>query len=87
MQTKLDWRDVGAMDRYDREREFHRRRYQRITYDCIYARPCGNNRVKCTRGKILSRLSNDGTVYLLFVIRGRTSFACKNCRYFVPNNN
>lgn len=82
MQTKLNWRDSRSLDIFEMEREAHRRRNHRITYDCQEAHSVAGNRVICARGKILSDLSLDGSIYLLFVIRGRTSYRCKDCPWF-----
>lgn len=84
MQTKLDWKNEPQMKRYEKERDHRRKKYGRITYDCQEAKTEPGNRVRCARGKLLSRLSGDGSIYLLFVIRGRTSFACKSCQWFKP---
>jgi hypothetical protein len=86
VKTKLDWRDLPSLDKFEKERNRHRRRNHRITYDCKFAHSVEHDRVVCIRGKILGALSLDGSVYLLFIIRGRTSFACKKCTWFAQND-
>lgn len=87
MRTKLDWNDSRVMESYERERARHRRRNHRITYDCESAKTIPGNRVRCSRGKILHSESTDGSIYLLFVIRGRTCGICKTCSYFSSGDN
>ncbi len=86
MKTLLDYRDTKTVEKFEKERARHRRRNHRITYDCRNTQ-CKGERVFCTRGKILQNLSADGSIYNVFVIRGRTSFACKTCSWFIPSEN
>ncbi len=80
-QTKVPgnvWDDFGFLDKCEKKRAENRKRHNRITYDCEFARVNGL-RVRCEKGRILDKLSYDGSMYLLAVLKGRTSYACKVC--------
>jgi lipopolysaccharide/colanic/teichoic acid biosynthesis glycosyltransferase len=83
--TGAIWRNPQLLETCERERVQHRNRNGRITYDCENAKVT-QDRVHCTRGKILCYLSLDGSLYLLAVLRGRTSCVCKRCAWFKSNN-
>ena len=75
------WDDVGFLDRCEKRRQRHKKRIGRLTYDCEYAH-IFDMRVRCMKNKTLDKLSTDGSMYLLAVLRGRTSFACRSCKYY-----
>jgi hypothetical protein len=85
MKTLVNWKDQATQDKYEKERNRHRRRNHRITYDCQNAKAKGE-RCICNRGKILNSASIDGSMYLLAVVRGRTSFQCKSCLWFTKGD-
>ena len=82
MKTKVTsfWSDE-ILESCEREREEHRKRHGRITFDCFGAVARGD-RVFCTQGETLHHESKDGSMYLLAVLRGRTSSACKACEHY-----
>lgn len=71
----------GEEEVYAKEREVHRKRHGRITYDCFNAQVNGD-RVTCKHGKILHPHSPDGSITLEAVLRGRTPKVCNDCRWF-----
>ena len=80
-QTKLPqnvWDDVGFLDRCEKSRQKTKKRLGRVTYDCENAKVFGM-RVKCEKERILDKLSADGSMYLIAVLKGRTSYACLKC--------
>lgn len=63
---------------FELERVEHRKTHGKITFDCLQARVMGN-RVRCAAGHKLHPGSRDGSMYLIAVLRGRTSNACIFC--------
>lgn len=72
------WEDLAFLDQCEKKRVRHKRRIGRVTYDCQYAKVNGE-RVRCKKERILDKLSSDGSMYLLAVLKGRTSYACLKC--------
>ena len=84
MKTKIKgpiWQNEQLLSKCEVEREQHRKRNGRITFDCTSTKTKGE-RVLCRRGRFLNSLSDDGSMYLLAVLRGRTAHVCRKCPWF-----
>lgn len=79
--TVADPWDTAVLEKCDLERKAHRLTHDHLTYDCQNARVRGE-RVYCSAGHRLVASSLDGSMYLLAVLRGRTSTVCRTCRDF-----
>jgi hypothetical protein len=72
------WNDAGYLDKCEKLRKKQKKRGKRLTYDCVHAAVKGD-RVRCQKSRILDKLSNDGSMYIVGVLEGRTSYACLKC--------
>jgi hypothetical protein len=75
------WEMPSILDSLEAKRAQRRRRNQQLTFDCFKAHARGD-RVICIAGHTLSPVSEDGSMYLMSVLRGTTSSECKNCSDF-----
>ncbi len=69
------------MPAWEDERDKNRQRLGRVTFDCFHA-VATDDRVKCSKGVELRSDTPDGSMYLLAIIRGRTSSYCLTCQWY-----
>lgn len=72
------WDDFDLLNHCEKLRVRHKKRIGRLTYDCVNTVVTGD-RVKCKAKRILDKLSADGSMKLLGVLKGRTSTFCLEC--------
>jgi len=74
------WDNQDLLEELEKRRGYLRARGRRLTFDCLNLK-CRDERAYCSRGYCL-RISGDGGLTLMTVLRGVTSSVCKNCKEF-----
>jgi len=73
------WNDRELLSQLEDERD-RKRGDGRISYDCFHLK-LRDNRVYCDKGKLLGP-ARDGSLSLLYVLRGVCSGACRECKEY-----
>ena len=77
------WDDLELLEKLDSQRIIKRQSSIRLTYDCLNLKHKGN-RAFCSKGIMLGQ-AKDGSLSLLAVLGGIASGSCKECKYFVSD--
>lgn len=81
------WNNKTALQAADERRARLRKKGKRIAFDCMNLKCSGfsGERGVCALGNKLS-LSPDGSVDIRLILNGVTPTVCKNCLFFLPDN-
>lgn len=71
------WDDAETLAKLEKERDLRRSDGKRLTFDCLNLK-CKGDRAYCSKGMRLGQ-SKDGSMFLVTVLKGITSGACKSC--------
>lgn len=74
------WDNQGFLVACEEKRDKHRKDIGRLTFDCFQAK-AREDRVVCAKGFTLGNVK-DGSMFLIAVLKGRTSAQCKRCAEF-----
>jgi len=77
------WDDLELLEKLESQRATKRQSSIRLTFDCLNLKHRGN-RAFCSRGVMLGQ-AKDGSLSLLAVLKGVISSSCKECKYFVSD--
>ena len=77
------WDDLELLEKLDSQRIINRQSSIRLTYDCLNLKHRGN-RAFCSKGVMLGQ-AKDGSLSLMAVLKGIASGSCKECKYFVSD--
>ena len=77
------WNDLKLLERLENQRAIKRQSSIRLTFDCLNLKHRGD-RAFCSKGIMLGQ-AKDGSLSLLAVLKGVISSSCKECKYFVSD--
>ena len=75
------WDNELLLAELEKRRDAKRLQTGSLTFDCLHLKFKGD-RAYCVKGKHLGQ-AGDGSLYLLTVLRGINSSMCKDCKYFI----
>ena len=77
------WDNLELLKKLESQRATKRQSSIRLTFDCLNLKHRGN-RAFCSRGVMLGQ-AKDGSLSLMAVLEGIASGSCKECKYFVSD--